>query len=273
MVPGRCGLPCGSRSHSPAHFFFPSAPSTSLTVPLTNWLNLLLFYFSCILPVIFFLPSIPNISAVVSTVFGIIIGPYAIGIFDPTGWEKYDSVTLEFTRIVIAVQVMAAGVSLPRYGHYTRAESYENFLMQRSCPIVSLSTFVFCCLSTCCGQGTILIPGDGRGGEENRVRTGQCSRALDKVVGEGSPPPDLSLSRLFILVVNIHQARMTWKNHSKKKSLPRNKSSPCICFCCCCHCCHPIVGRTFSRKGFHFSWWSYPWCASCLALQHFLSGP
>lgn len=51
---------------------------------------------------------------VVSTVFGIIIGPYAIGIFDPAGWQDYDLVTLEFTRIVIAVQVMAAGVSLPR---------------------------------------------------------------------------------------------------------------------------------------------------------------
>ncbi|KAG0222770.1 hypothetical protein BGW42_006338 [Actinomortierella wolfii] len=52
--------------------------------------------------------------AFVSTAFGIIIGPYALGIFDPLGWEKYDTVTLEFTRIVIAVQVMAAGVCLPR---------------------------------------------------------------------------------------------------------------------------------------------------------------
>ncbi|KAF9916604.1 hypothetical protein BX616_003351 [Lobosporangium transversale] len=52
--------------------------------------------------------------AFVSTAFGIIIGPYAIGIFDPVGWKGYDTVTLEFTRIVIAVQVMAAGVSLPR---------------------------------------------------------------------------------------------------------------------------------------------------------------
>jgi len=51
---------------------------------------------------------------VVSTVFGIIIGPYVIGIFDPAGWKDFDLVTLEFTRIVIAVQVMAAGVSLPR---------------------------------------------------------------------------------------------------------------------------------------------------------------
>ncbi|KAK3817717.1 MAG: Sodium/hydrogen exchanger family-domain-containing protein [Benniella sp.] len=52
--------------------------------------------------------------AFVSTVFGIIIGPYVIGIFDPAGWKDFDLVTLEFTRIVIAIQVMAAGVSLPR---------------------------------------------------------------------------------------------------------------------------------------------------------------
>ncbi|KAG0042529.1 hypothetical protein BGZ83_000355 [Gryganskiella cystojenkinii] len=45
---------------------------------------------------------------IVSTVFGIIIGPYAIGIFNPMGWSEFDNVTLEFTRIVIAVQVMAA---------------------------------------------------------------------------------------------------------------------------------------------------------------------
>ncbi|KAF9163763.1 hypothetical protein DFQ26_002138 [Actinomortierella ambigua] len=48
--------------------------------------------------------------AFVSTAFGIIIGPYAIGLFDPLSWKDYDNVTLELTRIVIAVQVMAAGV-------------------------------------------------------------------------------------------------------------------------------------------------------------------
>ncbi|KAG9073223.1 hypothetical protein KI688_001014 [Linnemannia hyalina] len=65
--------------------------------------------------------------AFVATVFGIIIGPYAIGIFNPLGWEKYDNVTLEFTRIVIAVQVMAAGVSLPR--SYVLKEKLSLFMM------------------------------------------------------------------------------------------------------------------------------------------------
>ncbi|KAG0314429.1 hypothetical protein BGZ99_008144 [Dissophora globulifera] len=65
--------------------------------------------------------------AFVSTAFGIIIGPYAIGIFDPMSWKNYDNVTLEFTRIVIAVQVMAAGVSLPR--SYMVKEKRSLFMM------------------------------------------------------------------------------------------------------------------------------------------------
>ncbi|KAF9431696.1 hypothetical protein BGZ76_011811 [Entomortierella beljakovae] len=65
--------------------------------------------------------------AFVATVFGIIIGPYAIGVFDPISWKEYDKVTLEFTRIVIAVQVMAAGVSLPR--SYMLKEKRSLFMM------------------------------------------------------------------------------------------------------------------------------------------------
>ncbi|KAF9932259.1 hypothetical protein BGZ67_004853 [Mortierella alpina] len=65
--------------------------------------------------------------AFVATAFGIIMGPYAIGIFNPVSWDQYDTVTLEFTRIVIAVQVMAAGVSLPR--SYMVKERRSLFMM------------------------------------------------------------------------------------------------------------------------------------------------
>ncbi|KAF9103652.1 hypothetical protein BGX27_010485 [Mortierella sp. AM989] len=65
--------------------------------------------------------------AFVATAFGIIIGPYAIGVFDPLSWKEYDKVTLEFTRIVIAVQVMAAGISLPR--SYMLKEKRSLFMM------------------------------------------------------------------------------------------------------------------------------------------------
>ncbi|KIY66408.1 hypothetical protein CYLTODRAFT_398761 [Cylindrobasidium torrendii FP15055 ss-10] len=52
-------------------------------------------------------------------VFGIIIGPYAAGIFDPHSWaggneEVVNTVTLEITRVVLAVGVFAIGVELPK---------------------------------------------------------------------------------------------------------------------------------------------------------------
>lgn len=181
-----------------AHTVFPPLPSTSLTVSLTNWPTAVPLYFSCILPVTFyFCRESLCISAVVSTVFGIIIGPYAIGIFNPLGWEKYDSVTLEFTRIVIAVQVMAAGVSLPRYDIRQERNRMRTFSCNGHFPSSPFLHLHFVVCLPCCGQGTILIPGDGRGGRETRVRIGQCSRAPDKVEGEGSPPPGLPISRLF----------------------------------------------------------------------------
>lgn len=53
-----------------------------------------------------------------ATVFGIIVGPYCAGIFDPRAWASSDvasnQVTLEVTRIVLAVGVFAIGVELPK---------------------------------------------------------------------------------------------------------------------------------------------------------------
>ncbi|KIJ64660.1 hypothetical protein HYDPIDRAFT_112058 [Hydnomerulius pinastri MD-312] len=51
--------------------------------------------------------------------FGVIIGPYGAGIFDPRGWANNDDVvsntiTLEFTRVVLAIGVFAIGVELPK---------------------------------------------------------------------------------------------------------------------------------------------------------------
>ncbi|KAL0574597.1 hypothetical protein V5O48_007364 [Marasmius crinis-equi] len=50
--------------------------------------------------------------------FGIAIGPYGANILDPRGWSSEDqhpaTVTLEFTRVVLAVGVFAAGVELPK---------------------------------------------------------------------------------------------------------------------------------------------------------------
>ena len=56
--------------------------------------------------------------AVIATVFGIIIGPYVSGIFDPRGWasshEVVNEITLEVTRVVLAIGVFAIGVELPK---------------------------------------------------------------------------------------------------------------------------------------------------------------
>ncbi|KAF8625984.1 hypothetical protein AX17_006708 [Amanita inopinata Kibby_2008] len=51
--------------------------------------------------------------------FGVIIGPYGAGIFDPRSWgggseELVNNITLEFTRVVLAIGVFAIGVELPK---------------------------------------------------------------------------------------------------------------------------------------------------------------
>ena len=46
-------------------------------------------------------------------------GPYGAGIFDPRGWgngseQVTNTITLEFTRVVLAIGVFAIGVELPK---------------------------------------------------------------------------------------------------------------------------------------------------------------
>lgn len=53
-------------------------------------------------------------------------GPYGANIFDPRSWgnstnEEINNITLEFTRVVIAIGVFAVGVELPKkymYRHW-----------------------------------------------------------------------------------------------------------------------------------------------------------
>ena len=47
------------------------------------------------------------------------LGPYALNIFDPRSWgngdtETINTITLEFTRVVLAIGVFAIGVELPK---------------------------------------------------------------------------------------------------------------------------------------------------------------
>ncbi|KAG8857330.1 hypothetical protein FRB96_005817 [Tulasnella sp. 330] len=65
--------------------------------------------------------------APLATVFGIIIGPYAIGLFDPRAWGRSggdindatsnpvsNAITLEVSRVVLAIGVFAIGAELPK---------------------------------------------------------------------------------------------------------------------------------------------------------------
>ncbi|KAI0647955.1 Sodium/hydrogen exchanger family-domain-containing protein [Trametes meyenii] len=57
--------------------------------------------------------------AIWAFVFGVVIGPYGANIFDPRGWgggnnEVINTITLEVTRVVLAIGVFAIGVELPK---------------------------------------------------------------------------------------------------------------------------------------------------------------
>jgi NhaP-type Na+/H+ or K+/H+ antiporter len=58
-----------------------------------------------------------NILPVASSTF--LSGPYGAGIFDPRSWgsqneNTVNQITLEFTRVVLAIGVFAIGVELPK---------------------------------------------------------------------------------------------------------------------------------------------------------------
>ncbi|POW00110.1 hypothetical protein PSHT_13234, partial [Puccinia striiformis] len=54
--------------------------------------------------------------AMMAVLFGIIIGPHVAGLFEPRTWgngENFNVVTVELTRIIVALDVFSAGVELP----------------------------------------------------------------------------------------------------------------------------------------------------------------
>ncbi|KAJ9654376.1 Na+/H+ antiporter [Neophaeococcomyces mojaviensis] len=52
--------------------------------------------------------------ATVATLCGLIFGPHAANLIDPSTWGNQDQITLEFSRIVLVVQCFAVGVELPK---------------------------------------------------------------------------------------------------------------------------------------------------------------
>ncbi|KAJ2596242.1 hypothetical protein H4R99_005001 [Coemansia sp. RSA 1722] len=50
----------------------------------------------------------------VALLFGIMFGPAGLGVANPAEWIDIPSFTLEFARLIIAIQVMTAGITLPK---------------------------------------------------------------------------------------------------------------------------------------------------------------
>ncbi|KAI8329209.1 Cation/H+ exchanger, partial [Chlamydoabsidia padenii] len=64
--------------------------------------------------------------AFVALIVGIIAGPLVSNGFNPYSWENTDDITKELTRCVIAIQVMAVGIELPK--HYLKKEWRTMFM-------------------------------------------------------------------------------------------------------------------------------------------------
>ncbi|KAL9544259.1 hypothetical protein MBANPS3_007719 [Mucor bainieri] len=59
-------------------------------------------------------------SSVVAVIVGIIAGPLVTNGFNPYSWADHDEITKQLTRCIIAIQVMAVGIELPK--HYMKKE-------------------------------------------------------------------------------------------------------------------------------------------------------
>ncbi|CEP10045.1 hypothetical protein [Parasitella parasitica] len=65
--------------------------------------------------------------AFVALIVGIIAGPLVSNGFNPNGWDDSDEITKELTRCILAIQVMAVGIDLPK--HYMKKEWLTMFML------------------------------------------------------------------------------------------------------------------------------------------------
>ncbi|KAI8065765.1 Cation/H+ exchanger [Gongronella butleri] len=66
--------------------------------------------------------------AFVALVFGVLFGPVCLNVINMDQWQYKDEFTGQLTRIVIAIQVMAAGIMLPKRYLYTELKSLSVLL-------------------------------------------------------------------------------------------------------------------------------------------------
>ncbi|OBZ84443.1 putative Na(+)/H(+) antiporter C3A11.09 [Choanephora cucurbitarum] len=65
--------------------------------------------------------------AFVALIVGIIAGPLVANGFNPHSWNDTDEITKELTRCILAIQVMAVGIELPK--HYMKKEWLTMFML------------------------------------------------------------------------------------------------------------------------------------------------
>jgi NhaP-type Na+/H+ or K+/H+ antiporter len=84
----------------------------------------------------------------VATLFGILIGPAVLNSLDLKDWGL-DSFTIlhQFSRLIIAIQVMIVGVSLPKYASMHQLTSIGRTCGRRGCPCL------YSCCRVCCTRG------------------------------------------------------------------------------------------------------------------------
>ncbi|KAM0792364.1 hypothetical protein ACM66B_005044 [Microbotryomycetes sp. NB124-2] len=92
-------------------------------------------------------------SALISICLGIAFGPIGANIISPWAWTAYDDnarhdLTFQITRVIIGIQVMFAGISLP--AAYLRRQAWSLFVLL--IPIMTVAWFI------CGGLIKLLIP-------------------------------------------------------------------------------------------------------------------
>lgn len=76
---------------------------------------------------------------VIGTLFGILMGPLCAGIFDPRSWTADSNrVTLEVMRIVLVINLFAAGVHLPEKYMYTDIKGFMTLVV----PTMTIGWFI-----------------------------------------------------------------------------------------------------------------------------------
>jgi len=76
---------------------------------------------------------------VIGTLFGTLMGPLCTGIFDPRSWTMDSNpVTFEVMRIVLVLDLFAAGVDLPEKYMYTDIRGFMTLVI----PTMTIGWFI-----------------------------------------------------------------------------------------------------------------------------------